>query len=77
MPPKRIGGQQKGFLKSTYSALTAPENASVVRSIAMFGVRLSHPPSCRKGDSIVTNIRIQAAVALISSSFADSLIGSV
>ena len=47
MPPKRITVEQggsyrqkapQGVLKSTYSALTSPENASVVRSIAMFAV---------------------------------------
>ncbi|KAM7191616.1 putative TOM core complex subunit Tom6 [Naviculisporaceae sp. PSN 640] len=50
MPPKR---NQKGFIQSTYASLTSAENASVVRSIALFG----------------------AGVALISSSWADSLIG--
>ncbi|KAM7197566.1 hypothetical protein V8F33_005532 [Rhypophila sp. PSN 637] len=51
MPPKR---NQKGYIQSVYASLTAPENASVVRSIALFG----------------------GAVALISSSWADALIGN-
>lgn len=47
MPPKRIlvepsgprsRGPPKGIIASTYSALTSPENASVVKSVAMFGV---------------------------------------
>lgn len=45
-PPKRInvGGSgrraPKGVIGSTYDALTSPDNAAVVRSIAIFGVRL-------------------------------------
>ncbi|KAK4213889.1 hypothetical protein QBC37DRAFT_373556 [Rhypophila decipiens] len=50
MPPRR---NQKGYIQSVYASLTAPENASVVRSIALFG----------------------GAVLLISSSWADALIG--
>lgn len=34
----RRGAQPKGMVASTYDALTSPENASVVRSIAIFGV---------------------------------------
>lgn len=52
MPPKRIlversgssrNRQKKGVIGSTYDALTSPENASIVRSIAMFGVRFPLP----------------------------------
>jgi hypothetical protein len=32
---------QKGYLTSTYQTLTSPENASVVRSIAVFGVAVA------------------------------------
>ncbi|KUJ18066.1 uncharacterized protein LY89DRAFT_684004 [Mollisia scopiformis] len=32
---------QKGYLSSTYQTLTSPENASVVRSIAVFGVAVA------------------------------------
>ncbi|KAI8950033.1 TOM core complex subunit Tom6 [Xylaria longipes] len=46
MAPKRITVQPgsraaapKGVIASTYSALTSPENASVVKSVAVFGVR--------------------------------------
>jgi hypothetical protein len=31
----------KGYFASTYNTLTSPENASVVRSVAVFGVSLS------------------------------------
>jgi hypothetical protein len=31
----------KGYFGQTYEALTAPENASVVRSVAIFGVSLT------------------------------------
>ncbi|VTO83788.1 unnamed protein product, partial [Fusarium graminearum] len=43
MAPKRISVEPrsrrapKGFVGSTYDALTSPENAAVVRSIALFG----------------------------------------
>jgi hypothetical protein len=29
---------QKGYFSTAYTALTSPENASVVRSVAVFGV---------------------------------------
>jgi hypothetical protein len=45
MPPKRITvqpatrrGQPKGYFSSVYHTLTSEENASVVLSVAMFGV---------------------------------------
>jgi hypothetical protein len=48
MPPKvqRVALQPakrtpKGYFASTYSTLTSPENASVVRSVAVFGVALA------------------------------------
>ncbi|KAI9643961.1 hypothetical protein NHQ30_007312 [Ciborinia camelliae] len=37
----RRTAQPKGYLASTYTALTAPENASVVRSIGIFGVAVA------------------------------------
>ncbi|KFY88430.1 hypothetical protein V498_06797 [Pseudogymnoascus sp. VKM F-4517 (FW-2822)] len=38
---RRVGGAQKGYLGQAYEAVTSSENASVVRSIAVFGaVRL-------------------------------------
>lgn len=47
MAPKRVlvekqgrrGAAPKGFIASTYDTLTSPDNASVVRSVAVFGVR--------------------------------------
>ncbi|KAI1767361.1 putative TOM core complex subunit Tom6 [Hypoxylon sp. FL1150] len=42
MPPKRVGGgRSKGFISSTYESLTSPENASVVRSVALFGAAVA------------------------------------
>ncbi|KAI1204273.1 putative TOM core complex subunit Tom6 [Annulohypoxylon truncatum] len=43
MPPKRVGGgrSNKGFLSSTYETITSPENASVVRSVAIFGAAVA------------------------------------
>lgn len=43
MPAKRIPAsrQPKGFFASTYSTLTDSENASIVRSVVIFGVRTS------------------------------------
>ncbi|KAI1822150.1 TOM core complex subunit Tom6 [Xylaria intraflava] len=47
MAPKRLAGEprsrapQKSFISSTYSALTSPENASVVRSVAVFGAAIA------------------------------------
>lgn len=45
MPPKRIavqparrGQQPKGYFSSIYHGLTSEENASVVISVALFGV---------------------------------------
>ncbi len=46
MAPKRVLAEKqgrraaapKGYIASTYDTLTSPENASVVRSIAIFGV---------------------------------------
>ena len=48
MPPKRItvekasaprGRAPKGYARATFDAVTAEENQSVVRSVALFGVR--------------------------------------
>ncbi|CAD6440369.1 hypothetical protein OCU04_008724 [Sclerotinia nivalis] len=39
--PARRTPQPKGYFASTYSALTAPENASVVRSIGVFGLAVA------------------------------------
>ncbi|KAK1248868.1 hypothetical protein MKX08_007088 [Trichoderma sp. CBMAI-0020] len=46
MPPKRIYGEKgrrapKGFVSSTYDALTSAENAAFVRSIAIFGAAVT------------------------------------
>ena len=36
---RRPNSAPKGYIGQAYGTLTAPENASVVRSIAIFGVR--------------------------------------
>ncbi|KAI1398284.1 putative TOM core complex subunit Tom6 [Hypoxylon fuscum] len=42
MPPKRVTGRaNKGVVGSTYEAITSPENASVVRSVAVFGAAVA------------------------------------
>jgi len=38
----RRGGPPKGYVANVYESLTSPENASVVKSVAIFGVCLSH-----------------------------------
>ncbi|KEF56991.1 uncharacterized protein A1O9_07181 [Exophiala aquamarina CBS 119918] len=50
MPPKRITvqpatrrGPPKGYFSSVYHTLTSEENASVVLSVAMFGVCIKSP----------------------------------
>lgn len=53
MAPKRVQIQPadhrrpapKGYFSSAYNTLTSPENASVVRSIAVFGVSYTLPYS--------------------------------
>lgn len=46
----RRGAQPKGMVASTYDALTSPENASVVRSIAIFGVCIPRTQGSRWKD---------------------------
>ncbi|CAL3972752.1 hypothetical protein PZA11_004209 [Diplocarpon coronariae] len=49
MAPKRVQIQHadyrrpapKGYFSSAYSTLTSPENASMVRSVAVFGVAVA------------------------------------
>ncbi|ATY62677.1 TOM core complex subunit Tom6 [Cordyceps militaris] len=49
MPPKRVLGEKhgrhaaapKGYIAATYDTLTSPDNASVVRSIAVFGAAVA------------------------------------
>lgn len=40
-PRRSAAAQPKGYLGQTYEALTSPENASVVRSVAIFGVAVA------------------------------------
>lgn len=50
MQPKRIQVERsgrrapKGVIASTYDTLTSPDNAAVVRSVALFGVREASQP---------------------------------
>ncbi|KAI1262610.1 putative TOM core complex subunit Tom6 [Xylariaceae sp. FL1019] len=44
MAPKQVTGRRgapKGYFASTYAALTSPDNASVVRSVGVFGVAVA------------------------------------
>lgn len=91
MPPKRIQSEKygrrapapKGYIASVYDTLTSPDNASVVRSIAAFGV--SWPSASHHGsedtDTFVlilveniTNDVAQVAVAFLSSSWNEFLL---
>lgn len=38
----RSGRPQKGFFGAAYEELTAPENATIVRSLLVFGVSTSY-----------------------------------
>ncbi|KFY12840.1 hypothetical protein V492_03637 [Pseudogymnoascus sp. VKM F-4246] len=38
---RRVGGAQKGYFGQAYETVTSSENASVVRSIAVFGVAVA------------------------------------
>lgn len=68
MPPKRVlvekqgrrAAAPKGYIASTYDTLTSPENASVVRSIAVFGV------SCFSDDRVCTLSRYRYVFILHS-----------
>ena len=51
MPPKKVyvqpassRRQPKGFFASTYDSLTSPENSSMVKAIATFGVGFNPSP---------------------------------
>ncbi|KAI5860859.1 putative TOM core complex subunit Tom6 [Durotheca rogersii] len=38
MPPKRVGHRaSKGYFASVYEGITSPDNAPLVRSLAVFG----------------------------------------
>lgn len=39
--PRRGAPAPQGYFSQTYNALTSPENASVVRSVAIFGVAVA------------------------------------
>ncbi|KXX78227.1 hypothetical protein MMYC01_205071 [Madurella mycetomatis] len=43
MPPKRLGGSRRSWnpIAGTYNALFVSENASITRSVAMFGVAVT------------------------------------
>ncbi|KAI0206984.1 hypothetical protein F4808DRAFT_406087 [Astrocystis sublimbata] len=41
MPPRRVQPAPKGVIASTYSTLTSPDNAAVVKSVAIFGAAIA------------------------------------
>lgn len=91
MPPKRIQSEKygrrapapKGYIASVYDTLTSPDNASVVRSIAAFGVSWLRASHHRSEDmdtpaflllENMTNDVAQVAVAFLSSSWNEFLL---
>lgn len=40
MAPKNLAGSQKGFISTVFDEARNPENATIVRSLAIFTVRL-------------------------------------
>lgn len=43
MAPKNLAGSQKGFISTVFDEARNPENATIVRSLAIFTVRLRYP----------------------------------
>jgi hypothetical protein len=43
MAPKNLAGSQKGFISTVFDEARNPENATIVRSLAIFTVRLREP----------------------------------
>ncbi|EQK99122.1 hypothetical protein OCS_05168 [Ophiocordyceps sinensis CO18] len=74
----------KGFLGSTYETLTSSENASAVRSIAIFGVSNNGRPQGRAHTAaalvalcnceIDADARAQAAIAFLASPWGEMLL---
>jgi hypothetical protein len=60
--------QPKGYLGATYDMLTSSENAAVVRSIGLFGVRYF----IRRRDNIIN--MVQVAVTFLASSWGELLL---
>jgi len=52
----RRGAPPKGYVANVYDSLTSPENASVVKSVAIFGVCFSHLASRGITSNVVTGI---------------------
>lgn len=85
MPPKRVAIQparrqpkSEGYISSIYQTLTSEDNASVVISVAMFGVsNLFNRSCCRGGFKSVPGCVLtehKAAVTFLSSSWSDFLL---
>ena len=79
MPAKQVvvssGRPQKGFFASAYDEITHPENATVVRSLLVFGV------SCHSDfvvylvlSEVLTVFLVQAGVAFLHSSLGELLL---
>jgi hypothetical protein len=77
MAPKQhivaAGRPQKGFFASAYEEITRPENATIVRSIVVFGVS---PPKCCWLDRVSACLTcfLQAGVAFLHSSLSELLL---
>ena len=76
MAPKRVmversgsRSQPKGYFGATYDMLTSSENAAVVRSIGLFGVR------CPLHDLFAMSLTyLQVAVTFLASSWGELLL---
>ncbi len=67
---RRPNSAPKGYIGQAYSTLTAPENASVVRSVAIFGV--SEDLTAHR--ILGTDTVLQVAVAFFASSWSEVLL---
>ncbi len=82
MPPKKVtieGARPRrraskgGYLRVTYDTITSPENASVVRSVAIFGVRIELVPGPFLAQRAYICL-LQAAIAFLASPLAEFLL---
>ncbi|KAL4869699.1 hypothetical protein BDV12DRAFT_167503 [Aspergillus spectabilis] len=73
MAPKH---NEKGFLSAAYEQITAPDNATIVRSILVFGVRHIFPDYLViiRFSTMLTFLSLQAGVAFLHSSLSELLL---
>ncbi|KAK3375720.1 hypothetical protein B0T24DRAFT_205844 [Lasiosphaeria ovina] len=73
--PRHRVSNSKGFIASTYQTLTSEENASVVRSVAFFGVSCAdcHLFSVYQELILILTL-LQVAVTFLASSWSELLV---